>query len=281
VVHVVVHFYIQNSLIDIQHFRFYTEGVKNEPKIVIKSNFPLTFDPFLEKSIEKHHKKSSKMRNFFPNIETAVIAIFVLCVALWGASRCKKKKEEASLRNATEAIVTPVDTFSPAANRATLPSLPRQTTVASTDPATPPPSTIPQSYSAAPQPLPPSPTVAKPTVVPMPSTTTPQLGGQVATVQTTPKSVAIEPSGSALYVLINGLNVRTKPDLKAKSLGKLKLHDQVSFMQEVTDVAQPVRLADGTTISKPWFKIKTKRGTIGWVHGSGVDFYKRKPSEGL
>jgi Bacterial SH3 domain len=224
------------------------------------------------------------MRNFFPNIETAVIAIFVLCVALWGASRCKKKKEEASLRNATEAIVTPIDTFSPAANRATLPVLPRQTTVATTDPTTPPPSTLPQSYSAAPQALPSSPTIAKPapTAVPMPSTTTPQVGnGQIATVQATPKSVAIEPSGASLYVLINGLNVRTKPDLKAKSLGKLKLHDQVSFMQEVTDVAQPVRLADGTTISKPWFKIKTKRGTIGWVHGSGVDFYKRKPSEGL
>jgi Bacterial SH3 domain len=226
------------------------------------------------------------MRNFFPNIETAVIAIFVLCVALWGASRCKKKKDEASLRNATEATISPVDTFSPAANRATLPSLPRQTTVASTtDPTAPPPSTIPQSYSTAPQPLPSSPTVVvKPTAIPMPSTapTTPQMSsGQVATVQTTPKSVAIEPSGAALYVLINGLNVRTKPDLKAKSLGKLKLHDQVSFMQEVTDIAQPVRLADGTTISKPWFKIKTKRGTIGWVHGSGVDFYKRKASEGL
>ncbi|MDZ7880046.1 MAG: SH3 domain-containing protein [Saprospiraceae bacterium] len=223
------------------------------------------------------------MRNFFPNIETAVIAIFVLCVALWGASRCKKKKEEASLRNATENTVTAIDTFSPAATRGTLPSLPRPTTTPSTDPTVPPPSTIPQSYSTAPQPLPPSPVVPKPTAVPMPSTipTTPQMSGQTATVQVTPKSVAIEPSGSALYVLINGLNVRTKPELRAKSLGKLKLHDQVSFMQEVTDAAQTVRLADGTTISKPWFKIRTKRGTIGWVHGSGVDFYKRKPSEGL
>ena len=224
------------------------------------------------------------MRNFFPNIETAVIAIFVLCVALWGASRCKKKKEEASLRNATEATVSPIDTFSPAATRPTLPSLPRTATATSTDPTVPPASTIPQSYSAAPQALPPSPTVIKPTAIPMPSVapTTPHMNsGQIASVQTTPKSVAIEPSGAALYVLINGLNVRTKPDLKAKSLGKLKLHDQVSFMHEVTEVAQAVRLADGTTISKPWFKIKTKRGTIGWVHGSGVDFYKRKPSEGL
>lgn len=231
------------------------------------------------------------MKNFFPNIETAVIAIFVLCVALWGASRCKKKKEEASLRNATEAAVSPVDTFSPAATR-TMPALPpRQAPVASTDPTGMPASTItngqvPQQYSAAPQALPSSPTTIKQTAVPMPSTApmTPQMNGngQITSVQMTPKSVAIEPSGGAgLYVLINGLNVRAKPDLKAKSLGKLKLNDQVTFMQEVTDIAQPVRLADGTTITKPWFKIKTKRGTIGWVHGSGVDFYKRKPGEGL
>jgi Bacterial SH3 domain len=230
------------------------------------------------------------MRNFFPNIETAVIAVFVLCVALWGASRCKKKKEEASLRNATEAAVNPLDTLSPAASRtAQLP--PRATTPLSTtvNPYTPPPSTInngqqvPQSYSTPA--LPTSPTV-KQTPVPMPSNapTTPQMNGQITTV-TVPsnqKPVAAEPSGGAsLYVLINGLNVRGKPDLKAKSLGKLKLNDQVTFMQEVTDIAQPVRLADGSTITKPWFKIRTKRGTIGWVHGSGVDFYKRKPGEGL
>jgi Bacterial SH3 domain len=231
------------------------------------------------------------MRNFFPNIETAVIAIFVLCVALWGASRCKKKKEEALLRNATEAAVSPVDTFSPAASRATMPLPPRQAPIASTDPSGIPASTInngqvPTQYSAAPQALPSSPSTIKQTAVPMPSTapTTPQMGGngQVTTVTTIPKSGTVEPSGGAgLYVLINGLNVRTKPDLKAKSLGKLNLHDQVTFMQEVTDIAQPVRLADGTTITKPWFKIRTKRGTIGWVHGSGVDFYKRKPGEGL
>ncbi len=229
------------------------------------------------------------MRNFFPNIETAVIAIFILCVALWGASRCKKKKDEASIRNATEIAVNPLDTLPSPASTRPLPPVSRPPATAY-DPTAMPASSIPngqqvpQSYST--QPLPSSPTMAKPTAVPMPSTapTTPQMSGngQITTVTTTPKSIAAEPSGGAgLYVLINGLNVRGKPDLKAKSLGKLKLNDQVTFMQEVTDIAQPVRLADGTTITKPWFKIKTKRGTIGWVHGSGVDFYKRKPGEGL
>lgn len=236
------------------------------------------------------------MRNFFPNIETAVIAIFILCVALWGASRCKKKKEEASLRNATENVVSPADTLpSPAATRVVVPSLPR-TQAAPVDPNVPPNSTIPNpngvpnAYSATPQALPSSPSTVRQTPVPMPSATPttqtipqtiPQAGGRITTVQPPQKPVAVEPSGASLYVLINGLNVRGKPYLKAKSLGKLKINDQVTFMQEVTDIAQPVRLADGTTITKPWFKIKTRRGTIGWVHGSGVDFYKRKPSEGL
>lgn len=239
------------------------------------------------------------MRNFFPNIETAVIAIFILCVALWGASRCKKKKEEAAIRNATENAVTLIDTVaSPAATR-TMPALPPRTVATApmpNDPNSPPPSTInnpngvPQSYSVTPSPLPSSPSTVKQTPVPMPATgaattaTTPQMNGQVTTVTTpkgTVKAAPVEPSGTSLYVLINGLNVRGKPDLKAKSLGKLKINDQVTFMQEVTDIPQPVRLANGTTVTKPWFKIKTKRGTIGWVHGSGVDFYKRKPTEGL
>ena len=52
-------------------------------------------------------------------------------------------------------------------------------------------------------------------------------------------------------------------------------------MNEVTDTPECVHLANGKEVCKPWFKIKTKHGTVGWVHGSGVDFYKRKPQSGL
>ena len=88
-------------------------------------------------------------------------------------------------------------------------------------------------------------------------------------------------SGTSLYVLRNGLNVRAKATVKSKSLGRLKLNDQVYFLEEVSQTAETVRLENGTEVTKPWFKIKTKRGTIGWVHGSGVDFYKRKPQDML
>ena len=154
------------------------------------------------------------MRNFFPNIETAVIAIFILCVALWGASRCKKKKEEASLRNATENTVSLIDTVSsPAATRTVVPPLPPRTvaTAPVVDPSNPPPSTInnpngiPQSYSTTPTPLPSSPTTVRQTPVPMPSTTqtTPQMGRQTATTTTTPKAAPVEQGGASLYVLSN------------------------------------------------------------------------------
>ena len=124
-----------------------------------------------------------------------------------------------------------------------------------------------------------NPTLVTPTPVPSPTAAaaaTPV--GPKTTGGTVPATSAPAPaSGTSLYVLINGLNVRAKPDLKAKSLGKLKINDQVYFMNEVTPEAQTVRLIDKTEVTKPWFKIKTKKGTVGWVHGSGVDFYKRKP----
>ena len=233
------------------------------------------------------------MNKIFPNVETAVMAIFLICVVLWGASRCKQKKLDAAIQSTTIGT-TPLDSVaSPAASAPRIP--PNKIRSLPADPNAMPQTTInntsqyPQ-YQQQPPPVLSSPTTTtlpKPpqsglTSTPTPSATAVPMpkGGQQNT-QQIPNSYNTEPTGSALYVLIGGLNVRSKPDLKAKSLGKLKLDDQVYYMNEVTEQAQAVRLANGTSISKPWFKIKTKRGTIGWVHGSGVDFYKRKAVEGL
>ena len=126
----------------------------------------------------------------------------------------------------------------------------------------------------------PAPTVQNSTQTvtsPAAPTTKPTVSAPTLSGKPTVKTAVQEPSGTLLYVLIDGLNVRSKPDLKAKSMGKLKLNDQVYFLNEVTPEAQTVRLIDKSEVTKPWFKIKTKRGTVGWVHGSGVDFYKRKP----
>ncbi len=217
------------------------------------------------------------MKNLFPNIETAIIFVFIICVMLWGVSRCNKKKDALATQTAIEgAATTQIDTsLSPAARRS--PSASPTAT-----PAPPPLPTPNQGVVETPPSQPTTvqnPTLVTPTPVSSPTAaaaTTPV--GPKTTVSTVPATAAPPPtSGTSLYVLINGLNVRAKPDLKAKSLGKLKINDQVYFMNEVTPEAQTVRLIDKTEVTKPWFKIKTKKGTVGWVHGSGVDFYKRKP----
>ena len=232
------------------------------------------------------------MRKFFPNLETAVIFIFLICVGLWSVSRCKKKKDEASLRTATEATVSPLDTLSsPAATRPRLTTTPNNPTATQTTTAQSP---LPPQYQQTPVPLPTVPSntptsTGQPNNVPQSYgtvTNSPATARTATTPMTTSKGAAqptmtTPPSNTMLYVLINGLNIRAKPDLKAKAKGKLKLHDQVYFLDETSEQAQTVRLANGTSVTKPWFKIQTKRGTIGWVHGSGVDFYKRKPTDGL
>jgi hypothetical protein len=223
------------------------------------------------------------MNKFFPNIETAIIVVFILCVMLWGASRCKRQKDDLSTRAVTEGSASLPDTLaSPAAAkpqpRALPPIDPNLTTAAPTPQYSPTPPANPGQ--AIPQPVPQQTT---PNTYSTPATTSPKspkptIGSStITTVETTP--TVVQQAGSALYVLRSGLNVRAQPTVKSKSLGKLKLHDQVYFQDEVSQTAETVRLENGTEITKPWFKIKTKRGTIGWVHGSGVDFYKRKPQE--
>jgi Bacterial SH3 domain len=230
------------------------------------------------------------MKKFFPNMETAIIFVFLICIGLWGMSRCKKKKEEAAISTATEGSISPLDTLSsPAASRPRIPTQPTTTTTAATTTTQTP---LPPQYQQSPVPLPATPTNAPtPTVqtnVPQPYsvvTTSPATAKTTAppvvTSKGVPQTTTTPPSNTMLYVLINGLNIRSKPDLKSKVKGKLKINDQVYFLEEVTEETQTVRLANGTSVTKPWFKVQTKRGTVGWVHGSGVDFYKRKPTDGF
>ena len=217
------------------------------------------------------------MKKLFPNIETAIIFVFAICVMLWGVTRCNRKKEDMTIKTVTEGTVLSAaadsGVASPAARKepyrpaATVPPPPP------IDPNQGMVAAAPPQYQQAPTVQNPTQTVTSPAApVAKPTASAPTVSGK-PTVTTTVQ----QPAGTLLYVLIDGLNVRSKPDLKAKSMGKLKLNDQVYFLNEVTPEAQTVRLIDKSEVTKPWFKIKTKRGTVGWVHGSGVDFYKRKP----
>ena len=90
-----------------------------------------------------------------------------------------------------------------------------------------------------------------------------------------PKSATFEKKPTTLFVTIDGLNVRSEPKVNAKSFGKLKLYDEVTFMDEVTKETTKLSLG-ATEANEPWIKIKTKRGTVGWVYGAGVSYYKTK-----
>ncbi len=90
-----------------------------------------------------------------------------------------------------------------------------------------------------------------------------------------PEVSVAEKKITKLFVTIDGLNVRNAPNVKAKSFGKLKLYDEVVFMNDVTK--ETTKLSLGTTeANEPWIKIKTKKGTVGWVYGAGVSYYKTK-----
>jgi uncharacterized protein YgiM (DUF1202 family) len=83
-----------------------------------------------------------------------------------------------------------------------------------------------------------------------------------------------------LYVTLDNLNVRSDPGLNGKIITELKLYDEVTFLNEVTNFEQEINL--GFEVTKaPWVKIKTERGYVGWVYGAGVHYYKksRKPLE--
>lgn len=220
------------------------------------------------------------MKKLFPNIETAIIFVFAICVMLWGVTRCNRKKEDMTIKAVTEGAVLSAAADS-AASVAASPAARREANrPAATVPPPPPIDPNQGMVAAAPPQYQQAPTVQNPTQTvtsPAAPTAKPTISAPTISGKPTATTTVQEPSGTLLYVLIDGLNVRSKPDLKAKSMGKLKLNDQVYFLNEVTPEAQTVRLIDKSEVTKPWFKIKTKRGTVGWVHGSGVDFYKRKP----
>jgi hypothetical protein len=78
-----------------------------------------------------------------------------------------------------------------------------------------------------------------------------------------------------LYVVTPAVNVRTGPGLKFKVLERYTLHDELFFTGDVTDTTQQIDLGDIVT-DEPWIKIRSPKGTEGWVYGACVDFYKRE-----
>ena len=115
-----------------------------------------------------------------------------------------------------------------------------------------------------------------------PATATPQPAiadtSKTATLPTaTQPAKTQELQGSKLYVTIDKLKLRKTPGLKGELLGELKLFDEVYYQDEVTDSTFEVNLGKELA-NEPYVKVKTKRGTVGWVYGAGVHYVKKKRS---
>jgi len=82
--------------------------------------------------------------------------------------------------------------------------------------------------------------------------------------------------GPVLYVTIKGLNMRSGPGLNYRIVERLQLFDEVEFLGEVSDSTQEIKLGENLIVSKPWVKVKTRKGQNGWVYGAGVDYYKHE-----
>ncbi len=83
--------------------------------------------------------------------------------------------------------------------------------------------------------------------------------------------------GTTLYTISDGVNVRAEPSLTGKSLGKLPLYSEVSFTGKVSDNTTELSIGK-EKVRQPWVQIKTKRGTVGWIFGAYVSYYKKKNS---
>lgn len=191
---------------------------------------------------------SNPPRSILVRTEYLLIAIFFVLFSVWSISKCGRKKDEY-----------------------TMPTNNNNSTV--------------QPTAAAPardtlrRPLPPPPTAAAPAR----KENTPSIANPVAT---TPKAVAPKAKTPAatppteaekytkLYVAVDGLKIRKKPNQKAGILGKLRLDEELSFLGDRSKTNEKITMSDGSVANQPWVWIKTKRGTVGWVYGGGVRYYK-------
>ena len=177
-----------------------------------------------------------KKKSVLPNIEVLIILVLVCSFIMMAVMRCNETK--AAYEGTEEAPIveqTTTTTNIPTTTTATNP-------VVNTTPATP------QQTTPAPPPI-----VSSPT----------------NTVAPTTRIV------SRLFVTLENLNLRTGPHLDSTIVAKLKLYEEVMFMNEVTDFSQKISL--GPEIADdPWIKVKSLKGHVGWVYGAGVHYYKKR-----
>ena len=92
---------------------------------------------------------------------------------------------------------------------------------------------------------------------------------------TTTTENAADDKGTILFVVTEELNLRAEPNIKSTLIAKLSLHDELIFLNEVTDFKNEFAI-EGKTYNEPWVKVKNNKGQSGWVYGAGVHYFKTR-----
>lgn len=199
-----------------------------------------------------------------PRTESLILFAFLGCVLLWGISKCSERRAD-TVRRVRD--VSDSDQEERPARQDTV-ALPKPQAQQAQQPAQQAP------QQPAPQPVMPAPTHY---------TTTQQTPGAapprpqtVTTPSTAPKpATQSAPSGTTLYVTIDGLKVHQDPALKSETIEQLKLYEAVTFLNQKTEWTQEINLGL-EKVTDHWVKIRTSSGKTGWVFGAGLHYYKMK-----
>lgn len=204
-----------------------------------------------------------------PKVESLIITVFFLCIALWAVSKCSSRR---SLLTQTGRDRTGAEEEDRPQRRDTVfvqqqpAAQPVQQPIAQQ-----PAATAPQTY-AVPQPSSNGGKLPKLQNQPAAGTTpAPAAGAQPAA----PAATAAAPKYSTLFVTIDGLKMRKEPSLKGVLVAKLDLYEQVYFLNKKSEKQEEISLGY-EKVTDYWVKVRTKEGKEGWVFGAGVHYYKMK-----
>ncbi len=198
----------------------------------------------------------------FPKVEILIFWTFLICTALWLFSKCGAKRAELarSVRDFTEDI-EPDDR--PKADTTLVPNTQNPVPVNVEKPSLAPP----KSGQGANLPrLQPAQQAKESNTLTTKNTQTTTENKKVST--NTEKN-------AVLYVTIDGWKVRSKPSLKSEIITKLKLNEEVIFLNKKSEKQEEISLGY-EKVTDYWVKIRTKTGKEGWVFGAGLHYYKMK-----
>jgi len=194
-----------------------------------------------------------------PKLESVIITVFFLCIALWAISKCTSRRIQLG-----KTAPDPLENADERPDQSDLSTAPANQT---TDRG------LPKLQN---QPLPvaePAPVATTPPVKTTPPGTIPKLTKEPPAA---PVSAAKPAEAySSLFVTINGLKMRKEPNLKAAVVTRLKLDEEVFFLNEKSEKPEEINLGYETATDY-WVKVRSKSGKAGWVFGAGLHYYKMK-----